>query len=55
MKARQLIQLGIPNGPAIQLARKALRHAATVGLGKAQRRLRLIEVVEDPAACLTDP
>ena len=52
MKARQLIQLGIPNGPAIQIARKALRHAATTGLGKADRRRRLIEVIEDPAASI---
>ncbi|UCD75456.1 MAG: RtcB family protein [Phycisphaerales bacterium] len=54
MKARQLIQLGIPNGPAIQIARKALRCAAAAGLGKADRRRRLMEVIEDPAACLTD-
>lgn len=54
MKTQQLIQLGIPDGPLLELARKALRRAGAVGLGKADRRRRLVEVIADPASASTD-
>jgi tRNA-splicing ligase RtcB len=54
VKANQLKNLGIPDGPVIDLARDALRRAARSGLNQSGRRARLVEVIQDPAAAVND-
>lgn len=49
MKARELNNLGIPKGPAMQSAMEAVKHAAKSGLKKTTMREQLTAVVAAPS------
>ncbi len=50
MKARELNNLGVPKGQAMQAALAAVKQAATAGARHAELRERISTVVSDPAA-----
>ncbi|XZE52062.1 RtcB family protein [Planctomycetaceae bacterium SH139] len=55
MKARELYNLGVPKGTAMQVALDAIRVAAAQGQRRPQLRERITEIVENPAAFVADP
>jgi tRNA-splicing ligase RtcB len=50
MKPRELLNLGIPEGPLIKLARELTQRAEADGHGKSKIRRWIAEIVADPAA-----
>lgn len=55
MKARELMNLGVPKGPAIKAAQLAVSEATGRGMTRAQARDRLREVLAAPEANQQDP
>ena len=54
MKKRQLINMGIPQGPAMRAAQEVCVTANRSGWDKNAIRLRLDEVIVEPEKCLED-
>jgi tRNA-splicing ligase RtcB len=54
MRAKDLIDLGVPAGAPLKLAQQTLARAAAAGLGREQLRARLHEVVARPQEELED-
>ncbi len=55
MKARELANLGIPEGEALRLAVKACARAAQAGMSKESLRGAIHGVIENPQGYLSDP
>ncbi|MCK4871468.1 MAG: RtcB family protein [Phycisphaerales bacterium] len=55
MKARELINLGVPKGPAIRLTLQLVGDAKRWGLSRMQIHDRIQAIVADPAAHVDDP
>ncbi len=55
MKARELANLGIPDGEALRLAVKACVRAAQAGMSKESLRSAIHGVIENPQGYLSDP
>lgn len=55
MKARELANLGIPDGEALRLAVKACARAAQTGMSKESLRSAIHGVIENPQGYLSDP
>jgi tRNA-splicing ligase RtcB len=55
MKAHELMNLGIPRGPELEMAFEALAKARAAGVEKSALRERIRAVVADPAAHADDP
>ena len=55
MKARELANLGIPDGEALRLAVRACARAAQAGIAKDSLRAMMQGVVENPQGYLQDP
>ena len=55
MKARELNNLGVPTGLAMQSALVAVRTAASQGMKQPEMRKRISTIVDSPANFTTDP
>ncbi|WP_417733202.1 RtcB family protein [Rosistilla oblonga] len=55
MKTRELNNLGIPKGIAMQAAVEAVRNASAKGLKRPELRTAIAAIVEDPASAKDDP
>ena len=55
MKARELANLGIPDGEALRLAVRACARAAEAGMDRDALRAAMHAVIENPAGYLKDP
>lgn len=55
MKARELNNLGVPTGLAMQAALVAVRTAASQGMRQLEMRERISTIVDSPANFMTDP
>lgn len=55
MKKRELLNMGIPPGPAMDAALTAMRDAAGAGVKKTELRTRVTAVARDPGAFTNDP